>query len=170
MVADYDVMKQTNNAKRRRGIAPAITTLILVGVAVAAGLGTYAAYNSASSIATIKAVISVENAQLIKSTNGEEYISVTVKNSGNKHIATTTINLQTDTNAGVAGMQPFTTTTMPLSLSPGQTSSVYSRIIFSNGTAVTTHNIGDHIPMEIVATTSDGSTVRSASSVMVSLS
>jgi hypothetical protein len=32
------------------------------------------------------------------------------------------------------------------------------------------HNIGDHIPMEIVATTSDGSTVRSASSVTVSLS
>ncbi len=163
-------MKRTNNTKRRRGIAPAITTLILVGVAVAAGLGTYAAYNSASSIVTIKAVISVENAQLIKSTNGEEYISVTVKNSGNKHIATTTINLQTDTNTSLIGMQPFTATPLPLAMNPGQTSSVYSRISFANGTAITTHNIGDHIPLEIVATTSDGSTVRSASSVTVSLS
>ena len=163
-------MNKVDNPKRRRGIAPAITTLILVGVAVAAGLGTYAAYNSASSIATLKGVISIENAQLIKSTNGEEYISVTVKYSGNKHIATTTINLQTDTNANVIGMQPFTTTPLPLAMSPGQTSSVYSRISFSNGTAVTIHNIGDHIPMEIVATTSDGSTVRSASSVTVSLS
>jgi hypothetical protein len=162
-------MKKTNT-KERRAIAPAITTLILVGVAIAAGLGAYAAYSSASSIATVKAVISIENAQLIKSTSGEEYLSVTIKNSGNKHIATTTINLQADINDGVIGMQPFTTTPLPLAMSPGQTSSVYSRIDFSNGTAMTTHNIGDHIPMEIVATTSDGSTVRSASSVTVSLS
>jgi hypothetical protein len=162
-------MKRTSNA-RRRGITPAITTIILVGVAVAAGLGAYAAYNSASSIATLKAVISIENAQLIKSTNGEEYISVTIKNSGNKHIVATTINLQTDTNTGVIGMQPFAVTPLPTQMSPGQTSSVYSRIVFSNGTAVTWHNIGDHIPMEIIATTSDGSTVRSASSVVVSLS
>lgn len=156
--------------KMRRGIAPAITTLILVGVAVAAGLGAYAAYNSASSVAMLKGVISVENAQLIKSTNGEEYISVTLKNSGNKHIATTTVNLQTDTNTNLVGVQPFTAMPVPSSMSPGQTSSVYSRISYPNGTAITTHNIGDHIPMEIIATTSDGSTVRSASSVIVSLS
>jgi hypothetical protein len=164
----YHLMKLIN--KKRQGIAPAITTLILIGVAVAAGLGAYAAYSSASSIATVKAVISIENAQLIKSTSGEEYLSVTIKNSGNKHIATTIINLQTDTNANVVGMQPFTVTPMPSAMSPGQTSSVYSRIDFSNGTAMTTHNIGDHIPVEIVATTSDGSTVRSASSVTVNLS
>ncbi|MGI0004726.1 MAG: archaellin/type IV pilin N-terminal domain-containing protein [Candidatus Nitrosotenuis sp.] len=163
-------MSITSNVKKRRGIAPAITTLILIGVAVAAGLGAYAAYNSASSIATLKGVISVENAQLIKSTNGEEYISVTLKNSGNKHISATTINLQADTNTSVIGMQPFTTTPLPLAMSPGQTSSVYSKISFANGTAMTIHNIGDHIPMEIAATTSDGSTVRTASSVVVSLS
>ncbi|MGQ0771529.1 MAG: hypothetical protein ACT4NT_01970 [Nitrososphaerota archaeon] len=156
--------------KRHRGIAPAITTLILIGIAVAAGLGGYAAYSSASSVATLKGVVSVENAQLVKSSNGEEYISVTIKNSGNKHISTTTINLQTDTDSGVSGIQPFAATPLPTAMSPGQTSSVYSRIDFSNGTAVTSHNIGDNIPIEVIATTSDGSTVRSAASVTVSLS
>jgi hypothetical protein len=165
MMHAYDPM-----TKRRRGIAPAITTLILIGVAVAAGLGGYAAYNSASSVATIKGIISIENAQLIKSTNGEEYISVTLKNLGNKHIATTTVNLQTDIDTSISGIQPFAANPLPVAMNPGQTSSVYSRINFSNGSAITLHNIGDHIPMEVIATTSDGSTVRSASSVTVNLS
>ncbi|MEW6043438.1 MAG: hypothetical protein AB1608_04175 [Thermoproteota archaeon] len=158
------------NLDKRRGIAPAITTLILIGVAVAAGLGGYSAYNSASSVATLKGVISVENIQLIKSSNGEEYLSITLKNSGNKQIAATAINLQTDTDENVSGIQPFSTAPLPSSMSPGQTSSAYSRINFANGTAMTSHNIGDHIPIEIVSTTSDGSTVRTTASVTVSLS
>lgn len=160
----------TSLLSKKRGIAPAITTLILIGVAVAAGLGGYSAYNSASNVATLKGVISVENVQLIKSSNGEEYLSITLKNSGNKQIAATTINLQTDVDANTVGMQPFSTSPLPSSMNPGQTSSAYSRINFANGTAITTHNIGDHIPVEIVSTTSDGSTVRTTASVTVSLS
>jgi hypothetical protein len=159
-----------NPLNKRRGIAPAITTLILIGVAVAAGLGGYSAYNSASNVATLKGVISVENVHLIKSSNGEEYLSITLKNSGNKQIAATTINLQTDTDANIAGVQPFSTSPLPQSMNPGQTSSAYSRVNFANGTAMMSHNIGDHIPIEIVATTSDGSTVRTTASVTVSLS
>ncbi|HXG73667.1 MAG TPA: hypothetical protein VNK44_02450 [Candidatus Nitrosotenuis sp.] len=155
---------------KRRGIAPAITTLILIGVAVAAGLGGYSAYNSASNVASLKGVVSVENVQLIKSSNGEEYLSITLKNSGNKQIAATTINLQTDVDANTAGVQPFSTSPLPAAMNPGQTSSAYSRINFANGTAITLHNIGDHIPVEIVSTTSDGSTVRTTASVTVSLS
>ncbi|MEM3064455.1 MAG: hypothetical protein QW177_03685 [Candidatus Nitrosotenuis sp.] len=155
---------------KRRGIAPAITTLILIGVAVAAGLGGYSAYNSASNVASLKGVVSVENVQLIKSSNGEEYLSITLKNSGNKQIAATTINLQTDVDANTAGVQPFSTSPLPPTMNPGQTSSAYSRINFANGTAITLHNIGDHIPVEIVSTTSDGSTVRTTASVTVSLS
>ncbi|HWP78585.1 MAG TPA: hypothetical protein VNL34_02910 [Candidatus Nitrosotenuis sp.] len=160
----------TKLVEKRRGIAPAITTLILIGVAVAAGLGGYSAYNSASNVATLKGIISIENVQLIKSSNGEEYLSVTLKNSGNKHIETTIINLQTDMDVSVSGIQPFSTIPTPSSMSPGQTSSAYSRINFANGTAMTSHNIGDHIPVEIIATTSDGSTVRNTASVTVSLS
>ncbi|MEM2786156.1 MAG: hypothetical protein QXY15_06300 [Candidatus Nitrosotenuis sp.] len=160
----------TNLLNKKRGIAPAITTLILIGVAVAAGLGGYSAYNSASNVATLKGAISVENIQLIKSSNGEEYFSITLKNSGNKQIGTTTINLQTDIDTNTVGVQPFSTSPLPSSMNPGQTSSAYSRINFANGTAITSHNIGDHIPVEIVSTTSDGSTVRTIASVTVSLS
>lgn len=154
----------------RGAISPAITTLILIGVAVLAGLGSYSAYNSASSVATIKGIISVENLQLIKSSTGEEYLSVTLKNSGNKYIQSVVVNLQTDTNQAMSGIQPFSITTQPAALSPGQTASAYSRVNLSDGSPMVSHNIGDNIPLEVVATTPDGSTVRTTTSVTVSIS
>jgi hypothetical protein len=156
--------------RKRRAISPAITTLILLGIAVASGVSVYGVANSASNVATIQGVVTIENVSLVKTTLGEEYLSMTLKNSGNKALSSTTVNLQVDTNAVTAGLQPFTVTPIPAALKPGQTTSVYSRVNNSGGTAMTSENLGDTIAIEVVGTTIDGSTVRQTATVAVSVS
>jgi hypothetical protein len=156
--------------KSRCGISPAITSIILIGVAVAAGVGTYAVYASAANTSSLKGALIVEAISLVKQSNGEEYISVTIKNSGNKAFVSSLVNLQIDTNTVTAGVQPFSANLVPAALSPGQTASITARIVNSTGAAITSQNIGDTFPVEIVATTTDGSTIRSLTSVTVSLS
>lgn len=156
--------------RRKRAISPAITTLILLGIAVVSGISVFAVVNSASSVAATKGIVMIENANLVKTSAGEEYLSLTLKNAGNKALISTAVNLQVDTNPGVSGMQIFSTTPTPTSINPGQTSSVYARINYSNGSAMAIHNIGDTLAIEIVGVSSDGSTTRQPTSVTVSLS
>ena len=156
--------------RKRRAIAPAITTLILLGIAVASGVSVFAVVNSASSVATVKGVIMIENVNLVKTSAGEEYLSMTLKNAGNKALSSTAVNLQVDTNPGVSGVQAFSASPLPAVINPGQTASVYTRVNYSNGTAMTAHNIGDTIAVEVVGTAPDGSTARQPTSVTVNLS
>lgn len=153
--------------QQRRAISPAITTLILLGIAVASGVSVFAVVNSISNVSAVKSSIMIENMNLVKTSTGEEYLSVTLKNIGNKILATTAINLQVDTNLGVLGLQAFSTLPSPTSIQPGQTASVYTRINYSNGTAMINHNVGDVIAIEAVGTTPDGSTTRIPTSVIV---
>jgi P pilus assembly chaperone PapD len=158
------------NLKNRNAISPAITSIILVGVAVAAGIGGYAVYASTANTASLKGAMTIETASLVKQSNGEEYLAVTIKNSGNKAFTTSSVNLQTDTDSVTSGMQPFAANPSPSFLNPGQTASVMARLVNSGGTPITAQNVGDTIPLEVAATTSDGSTIRQLTSVTVSLS
>lgn len=157
-------------SKNRRGISPAITSIILIGVAVAAGIGGYTVYASTANIALLKGALTVEALSLVKQSNGEEYLSVTIKNSGNKAFTSISVNLQIDIDSGTAGIQPFTASPVPAALRSGQTASVTARIINSAGTAITSQNVGDALAIEIVATTTDGSTIRELMSATVGLS
>jgi len=153
--------------KNRRGISPAITSIILIGVAVAAGIGSYSTYASTANTASLKGSLMVEGASLIKQSNGEEWLSVTIKNSGNKAFSTTLVSLQIDTDPAAPGIQPFVANPVPAALSPGQTASASARIVSSAGVPITDQNIGDTLPVEVTATTTDGSTVREIRSVTI---
>lgn len=156
--------------RKRRAISPAITTLILLGIAIASGASVFAVVNSTSNVSAAKGVILIENANLVKITTGEEYLSMTLKNAGNKAMVSTAVNLQVDVNPNMAGVQAFSASPLPATLNPGQTASVYARVNYSNGSAMTTHDIGDTLAIEVVGISPDGSTTRQPTSVTVNLS
>ncbi len=156
--------------RKRRAISPAITTLILLGIAIASGASVFAVVNSTSNVSAARGIILIENANLVKTTTGEEYLSMTLKNAGSKAMVSTAINLQVDVNPNVSGIQVFSTSPLPTILNPGQTASVYARVNYSNGSAMTTHNIGDTLAIEVVGISPDGSTARRPTSVTVNLS
>ncbi|HEX9846096.1 MAG TPA: archaellin/type IV pilin N-terminal domain-containing protein [Candidatus Nitrosotenuis sp.] len=164
------MMATSKLGKNRRGISPAITSIILIGVAVAAGIGGYTVYASTANTASLKGAVTVEAVSLVKQSNGEEYLSITIKNSGNKAFASSSVNLQIDTDSASTGIQPFSASPLPAALNPGQTASVTARLINSAGTAITLQNIGETTPLEIVVVTTDGSTISELISVTMSLS
>lgn len=156
--------------QKRRAISPAITTLILLGIAIASGASVFTVVNSTSNVSAVKGIILIENANLVKTTTGEEYLSLTLKNAGNKAMISTSINLQVDVSPNMSGVQIFAVSPLPATLNPGQTASVYARVNYSNGSAITTHNIGDTLAIEVIGVSTDGSTTRQSTSVTVNLS
>ncbi len=159
----------TNPLKKRRGLSPAITTLIILGIAVIAGVAVFQNFQSQSSIASARGAITVESLALIKNPSGELWFSATIKNSGNKQIVSTAVNLQVDTDSGTSGIQPFLANPNPAALNPGQTASVFVRVDDSGGSPITSVNVGQSIPVEIRGTTPDGSVLTTPTSVMTSL-
>ena len=155
--------------KKRRGISPAITMLIILGISVLAGVAVFQNFQSQSSVASARGAITVENLALIKNPSGELWLSATIKNSGNKQIDSTVVNLQTDTNSGTPGIQPFSANPNPTALNPSQTASVFVRVDDANGSPITSLNVGQSVPVEIRGTTPDGSVVTTPTSVMTSL-
>lgn len=155
--------------QKRRAISPAITTLILLGIAVASGASVFAVVNSTSNVSTMKSAIMLENVNLVKISTGEEYLSATLKNVGNKALTDIAVNLQVDTDLRTLGTQVFSVSPSPPSINPGQTTSVYTRVTYSNGTAMVVHNVGDVLAIEMVGMTPDGSTTRMPASVTVNL-
>lgn len=155
--------------QKRRAISPAITTLILLGIAVASGASVFAVVNSTSNVSAMKGIIMIENVSLVKTSAGEEYLSVTLKNVGNKVLTNLAVNLQIDADPALLGTQVFSVSPSPGSVNPGQTASVYARLDYSNGTAIAVHNMGDVLAMEAVGTTPDGSTTRMPASVAVGM-
>ena len=155
--------------QKRRAISPAITTLILLGIAVASGASVFAVVNSTSNVSAMKGIIMIENVNLVKTSAGEEYLSVTLKNIGNKALSHLAVNLQIDADPGLLGIQVFSISPTPESVNPGQTASVYTRLNYSNGTAMAAHNLGDVLAMEAVGTAPDGSTTRMPASVTVGM-
>ncbi|HWP52463.1 MAG TPA: archaellin/type IV pilin N-terminal domain-containing protein, partial [Candidatus Binatia bacterium] len=67
----------TNPFKKRRGLSPAITTLIILGIAVIAGVAVFQNFQSQSSVASARGAITVENLALIKNPSGELWLSAT---------------------------------------------------------------------------------------------
>lgn len=155
--------------QKRRAISPAITTLILLGIAVASGASVFAVVNSTSNVSSMKGIIMLENVNLVKTSAGEEYFSATLKNAGNKALTNIVVNLQVDTDLGTLGTQVFSMYPSPTSINPGQTTSVSTRVNYSNGTAMVIHNMGDILAIEAVGITPDGSTTRMPASVTVNL-
>lgn len=156
--------------KNRRAISPAITSIILIGIAIAAGIGGYTVYASTANTASLKGAVTVESLSIIKQSDGQEYISITIKNSGNKEFVSSSANLQIDSDLITQGIQPFSITFEPSTLNPGQTASAMSHLIDAEGNPIVSHNMGDVLPVEILVMTSDGSTIRELASGMIRLS
>jgi len=161
--------RSVNLLKKRRGISPAITMLIILGISVLAGVAVFQNFQSQSSVASARGAITVENLALIKNPSGEMWLSATIKNSGNRQIDSTVVNLQVDTNSGTPGIQPFSANPNPAALNPGQTASVFVRVDDSGGSPITSVDVGESIPVEIRGTTPDGSIVTTPTSIMTSL-
>lgn len=159
----------TSPLKKRRGISPAITMLIILGISVLAGVAVFQNFQSQSSVASARGAITVENLALIKNPSGELWFSATIKNSGNRQIDSTVINLQVDTDSGTPGIQPFSANPNPAALNPGQTASVFVQVDDSNGSPIISLDVGESVPVEIRGTTPDGSVVTTPTSVMTSL-
>jgi hypothetical protein len=151
-------------------MSAAIISIILIAVAVVAGGAVAGIYFSQASTSSLKTVVSVDQLSLIKQSNGETWFVATIKNNGNKQITSSTVELQVDTNAGTAGIQPFTVSPSPALINPGQSSSASGRVVDSGGAAITSLNYGDVIPVAITVTSSDGSTSRTLTSVTVTTS
>ena len=164
-------MNQINRSyKKRRGISPAITSIILMGIAVAAGIGGYTVYASTANTASLKGAVTIESISIVKQSDGKEYVSMTIKNSGNKEFQSSSAGLQIDTDPNSTGIQPFVVSFSPNLLRPGQTASAMSQITDSSGSPITSQNLGDVLPVEITVTTSDGSTIKELTSGMVRIS
>lgn len=159
----------SNPLKKRRALSPAITTLIILGITVLAGVAVFQNFQSQSSVASARGAITVENLALIKNPSGELWLSATIKNSGNKQIDSSIVNLQVDTDSGISGIQPFSANPNPAALNPGQTASVFVRVVDSGGSPITSVDVGKSVPVEIRGTTPDGSVVTTPTSVMTSL-
>lgn len=158
-----------NPLKKRRALSPAITMLIILGISVLAGVAVFQNFQSQSSVASARGAITVENLALIKNPSGELWLSATIKNSGNKQIDSTVVNLQVDTDSGTTGIQPFSANPNPAALNPGQTASVFVRVDDSGGTPIISLDVGESVPIEIRGITPDGSVVTTPTSVMTSL-
>lgn len=159
-----------NLLKKRRALSPAVTTLIILGIAVLAGVAVFQNFQSQSSVASARGAITVESLALIKNPSGELWLSATIKNSGNRQIDSTVVNLQVDTNSGTPGIQPFSANLTPAALNPGQTASVFVRVVDSTGAPITSVDVGQSVPVEIRGTTPDGSVLTTPTSVMTALS
>jgi len=155
--------------KKRKAISAAILTLILIGIAVGAGLLVYNTFQSGASTVSMKNAVVIEQVSLVKTNTGDSFLSLTVKNEGNKKFTSSSGNLQVDTNGSVSGIQPFSVAPSPQALNPGQSASVYQRVVDSTGAPITNLVIGQTIPIEVTATAEDGSTVKTSTSVMVSM-
>lgn len=72
----------------KRAVSPLIATIILIAITIAGGLVIYSNFLSSSSILGAKAQISIENVKLVKDSSGDAYLSLTIKNTGNKPVDT----------------------------------------------------------------------------------
>jgi len=139
-------------AKRSRGISPLIATIILIAITVVGGLLVYSIFTSTSNTMSAKALVSVEAADLVMSSDGQQVqFSIVVKNTGNKPIKELKVKLASEDEA---------TVTLPVGgLQPGQ-SVAYSAE--PSGTCV----VGNTYTVVIKATFSDGSTFVTTAGVM----
>jgi flagellin-like protein len=139
-------------AKRSRGISPLIATIILIAITVVGGLLVYSIFTSTSNTMSAKALVSVEAADLVMSSDGQQVqFSIVIKNTGNKPIKELKVKLASEDEA---------TVTLPVGgLQPGQ-SVAYSAE--PSGTYV----VGNTYTVVIKATFSDGSTFVTTAGVM----
>jgi flagellin-like protein len=139
-------------AKRSRGISPLIATIILIAITVVGGLLVYSIFTSTSNTMSAKALVSVEAADLVMSSDGQQVqFSIVIKNTGNKPIKELKVKLASEDEA---------TVTLPVGgLQPGQ-SVAYSAE--PSGTYV----VGKTYTVVIKATFSDGSTFVTTAGVM----
>lgn len=132
----------TRNYKQRRAISNGITTLALIGLAVAVVAGVAMAYASAQNNVKGGLQVAVQESRLVKSSNGATW-SIVLKNPGNVAISSTTATL-----LDVPGPTLAINTG---AISPGQTASGVNTNIPASIVVGTTYRI------TISATGADGS-------------
>ena len=146
----------TGQAKERRAISPIIATLLLILIAIAAGVVVYAYVigfvgNSTQNTGNNVAVISVDNfcasASLGKCTSGNAFYIV-VRNVGSSSIPAGTIQIYfTDVTSGATGS---TTCTLAAAVSPGSTYTCTNAGSATWPTGTTAPSNGDTLTVKIV--------------------
>jgi flagellin-like protein len=138
----------------RRAISPLIATIILIAICVAGGLLVYTIFFSTAGTITSKGQLTVEAVDLVKAADGTTF-SITIKNSGNKPLGTTsalTIKLGGETAA-------WDVTADAKNLQPGQS------VSYVNSSLAGNYVVGNVYTVVIQATFSDGSTFSTTTSV-----
>lgn len=168
MHAVFGTMRNKSAVPKRRGLSPAVTMLIILGISVLAGVAVFQSFQSQSAIAGTRASIAIENISLIKNPNGELWLSATIKNTGSKEIASSNLRLYIDTDSGASGIQPFVASPSPESIRPGQTSSLFEMVVDSSGDPIAGPDVGESVQAEIQGRTPDESVVATPATIIVS--
>ena len=152
--------------KERRAISPIIATLLLILIAIAAGVVVYAYVlgyvgNSQANTGGATSIISISNfcveASASTHCNGAQYF-ISLQNVGSASIGANSV-LQmyfTDINSGASGVLSCT---LSSTLNPASSVSIPSGCASSPGTLLTT-SAGDTVTIKVVA--SDGGTATSS--------
>ena len=152
-------------SKNKKAISPLIATIILIAITIAGGLVVYALFTSTASVASAKAQVQIDSMDLVKTSTGTVF-TITVKNTGNKPLATAASSLTV--SLGSETGNPFDMTPAT-ALQPGQSTSItLSSSAAAPDTLTGTYVIGDSYLVSISATYSDGSTSSLAQSIMCS--
>jgi len=151
----------------KRAISPIIATLLLILIAIAAGVVVYAYVigfvgNSTSNSGTSQGLISIDNfcASSASHCGGNNY-TISIRNAGSTTIPAGTVNLYfTDSTSGKAGTA--TCTIASGGLSPGTTLTTCTIASYPSGLATTAK--GDSMSVKVV--TPDGSQATSSTRVV----
>jgi flagellin-like protein len=140
-------------SKHKKAVSPLIATIILIALTIAGGLVVYELFTSTANVASSKAQVSIDSMDLVKTT-GSVVFTITVKNSGNKPVAS-------DLNVTLAAEDPVSMTLPALGLEVGESVSTTM-----SGLTSATYIVGDSYLVTVSAKYSDGSTTSITQSVI----
>lgn len=165
-------------AKERRAISGAIMALILIGIAVVAGIVVFTAFNTSSGTAGIRNAFQVDTLSLVNA-DGEDsaaseelHLSATIKNTGSKAITEVKLVLMVDgyewdgaasqptdhVEEHITGLSiaPGESVRVEMNEDEGSAASATNQVVIDESVDI---NLGRSIPIHIIATLVDGSEV-----------
>ncbi len=138
--------------KKRRGISPLLATIIVLAITLAIGGFVYAWTFGLIRTGSAVADYAVTDVKLLKTSGGDSYFSITVKNTGT--VTASTVNVTAPSGVTLDGASSFTLT----NLAPGHTNST---TVSADGV-----DVGKTYVFTVKATFSDGSVKSQAVSVI----
>jgi len=118
-----------------KGLSTILGTILLIGIAIAAGASIFNIANQFSIVGFSKTEYSVLDALLTKSENNECFLNVMLMNTGTERIVSTKLEIHTDKNGTLAITDSELPDSISKSTDPGDTLT-FDSTIFTNSTGV----------------------------------